>query len=134
MALRLRDVSLPFGVDEGCLIDKVARQLQLERASLSNFRIVRRSLDARKKPQLRWVYTVEFSTANETQLLQLHDSKGLLHQAVAPQKISLPKLTGSYHVLIVGMGPAGLFAAKLLAESGAQVTLVERGRPSPVPA
>ena len=53
----------------------------------------------------------------------------VLRQAPAIPEIVTPRVNARRRVLIVGMGPAGLFAAKSLVESGAEVTLVDRGRP-----
>ncbi|MBW2476173.1 MAG: FAD-binding protein [Deltaproteobacteria bacterium] len=129
MTLRLRDISLSIHQDERCLIAKVASYLNLEPSALHEFKIVRRSLDARKKPDLRWVYTVEFAVSDESRLLQQKITKKGLQLADQPKPLSAPVVRAAYHVLVVGMGPAGLFAAKLLAEHGARVTIVERGRP-----
>ena len=129
MTLWLRDISLSIHQDERCLIAKVANYLNLDPSHLHEFKIVRRSLDARKKPHLRWVYTVEFTVSDELRLLQQGVAKKGLQLAEQPETISVSTVSTPCHVLVVGMGPAGLFAAKLLAEHGARVTIVERGRP-----
>ena len=128
MALLLRDLTLDLSIDEKLLPLEVARQLGVEVEMLKNFRIVRRSVDARKKSRIRKIYTVEFSFADEASLLQKHTNSRLEKSPEAPELL-LPKVKTDHHVLVVGTGPAGLFAAKRLAESGVRVTLVDRGRP-----
>jgi uncharacterized FAD-dependent dehydrogenase len=128
MALRLRDLTLDISAAEGRLIEQAARQLGVDVEQLKNFRIVRRSIDARKKSQIVKVYTVEFSCADEEALLLEHASVRL-EKSPEPVQAVFPRISAAYHALVVGMGPAGLFAARLLAESGLRVTLIERGRP-----
>ncbi len=128
MALILRDLTLDIEVDEERLLLEAARYLGVDAESLKNFRIVRRSIDARKKSRIRKVFTVEFTCVDEAALLQKHASGRLERLPVAPVVV-YPKVSVDHHVLVVGMGPTGLFAAKRLAESGVRVTLVDRGRP-----
>ena len=133
MALLLRDLTLDIPVDENLLPQEVARHLGVDVESLKGFRIVRRSVDARKKSRIRKVYTVEFSCPDEMVLLHKHGEGRLERVADKPetpdiQEVCLPRLNIDHHALVIGMGPAGLFAAKRLAESGVRVTLVDRGR------
>jgi hypothetical protein len=107
----------------------VARSVGLAPAQISNLRVVRRSLDARRKPRLQQVFTVEFSVADEAGLLQRLAANPRLQPAAAIPRPQPLRLAVPHRALVVGMGPAGLFAAKRLAECGVQVTLVERGRP-----
>ncbi len=129
MALWLRGLNLDLTDSESLLPDLVARELGTDAESLKDFTIVRRSLDARKKTRVRRVYTVEFTSANEELLLEKNRENQRLEKAATPADTSLVKLTKGSRVLVVGMGPAGLFAAKRLAEAGVEVTLIERGRP-----
>lgn len=127
MALLLRDLNLNVSANEELLPLEVARQLGVEVELLKNFRIVRRSIDARKKSRIRKIYTVEFSFADEASLLQKCSNARLEKSPGAPE-LMLPKVKADHHALVVGTGPAGLFAAKRLVESGVRVTLVDRGR------
>jgi len=129
MALWLRDITLDWGEDEVLLAERVARSVGLAPAQISNLRVVRRSLDARRKPRIQQVFTVEFTVADEAGLLRCLAANPRLQPAAAvprplPLRVAMP-----HRALVVGMGPAGLFAALRLAECGVQVVLVERGRP-----
>lgn len=127
MALLLRDLTLDLSSDEQSLPFEVARRIGVDVKALSNFRIVRRSIDARKKSQIRKIYTVEFSYDDEAALL-LRQNVGRLEKVPVAPELLLPKINREHQALVIGTGPAGLFAAKRLAESGARVTLVDRGR------
>lgn len=129
MALRIREIALQLDQVEEQLPDIVASCLGLERSDLSSFTIVRRGIDARRKPDVLRVYTVDFCCADE--MTVLHNHAHLKTLAEVPKLV--PDIIVSCHkqsrVLIAGMGPAGLFSALSLAEAGAQVCLVERGQP-----
>ena len=128
MALLLRDLTLDVLADEELLPREAARRLGVDAKLLTGFRIVRRSIDARKKNRILRIYTVEFSFADEAALLQKH-GPGRLEKVPDAPRVMLPRVAAGHHALVVGTGPAGLFAAKRLAESGVRVTLVDRGRP-----
>lgn len=129
MSLWLRDLRLDSDEDESCLLDRAARLIGRPASELRDFRVIRRSLDARRKGRPRLVFTVEFVLNEEQRLLERHPPIAGLSRAVPPIAISLPKVKGAHTALVVGMGPAGLFAAKWLVEAGLKVVLVERGRP-----
>lgn len=129
MALRLRDIALDWGEDPVCLPRRVGLMIGVDPGQLKNFRIVRRSLDARRKPRLLEVFTVEFEIADEAALLRRCADNPRLQAVVAAPLPSSRAIVSPHRALVVGMGPAGLFAAKHLAECGVQVALIERGRP-----
>lgn len=78
------------------------------------FRIVKKSLDARDKNAIRYIYTIEFSAKEQT---DSEESIARLPSIKQPQK----------PVVVVGSGPAGLFCALRLLERGIIPVLIERG-------
>ncbi len=129
MALWLRDINLPWGEDDAGLPQRVARLLEIDPTALGSLRVVRRSLDARRKPSLLQVLTVEFTVSDEAELLRRQAGNPRLQPAPVLTLPPTVRVGEPHRVLVVGMGPAGLFAARRLAECGVLVTLVERGRP-----
>lgn len=129
MALWLRDIALEWGEDPACLPRRVGQMVGVAPSRLRNFRVIRRSLDARRKPRLLQIYTVEFAVEDEAGVLrQFADNPRLQPAAAAPVPLCQP-VASPHRALVIGMGPAGLFAARHLAECGVQVVLAERGRP-----
>ncbi len=129
MPLRLREVALTLDEDESFLVVKVARELGVDPTALEGLRIVRCGIDARRKPRVLRVFTVEFSVTDEVSLLRRHRGNRRLERAETASLPEIRKLASSHRAVVVGMGPAGLFAALRLVRCGVSVTLVERGRP-----
>ncbi len=86
------------------------------------FRVLRESIDARKK-QVRLIYTVELSLTNEADVSQ---SDTIRHIAPEPNP-SLPRARLHARPVVVGTGPCGLFCALTLAQAGAPPLILERG-------
>jgi hypothetical protein len=129
MALRMRDISLELAEDESVLRTKVAEILGLSVTGVVALRVVRRGIDARKKPRILRVYTVEFEVSEEAAVLRRHAGLARLEAVVEVPLPEVGKISSPPRVLVVGMGPAGLFAALRLAQHGVSVSLLERGKP-----
>ncbi len=129
MALYFREIPLLLTEEEDLLPVKIAQRIGLKPHQILSWKIVRKGIDARKKAQLLRVYTVEFCCADEDTVLADNAQIKNLGKVEPFSPLVVPRLGAAEHVVIVGMGPAGLFAALTLAESGARVTLVERGKP-----
>jgi uncharacterized FAD-dependent dehydrogenase len=129
MALRLRDVTLHLNEAEAQLGDKIAALLGCRREEILRWTILRKGIDARRKPAVMRVYTLAFDCQNEQLFWQRHRGHTALEQISVPADFSFQVPACPPVVVVVGMGPAGLFCALALAEAGARVTLIERGRP-----
>jgi len=129
MPLLYRNLLLPLGVDESHLPDRLARQLVLAPEEILDFSVIRKGIDARRKGQILFVYTVQFAVADEDALLNRSGGNRDLVAVPAEPPRQFPCLTASQRIVIVGTGPAGLFAALRLAEYGLTATLIERGKP-----
>ncbi len=129
MSLILRNLTLHPGDDEGTLRHLAAQTCGLPSDALQCFRILRKGVDARKKPRVLLVYTVSFRLDDEAGFLRQRPPIPYLEQSPAELPLTfLPRQTDG-PVVIVGMGPAGLFCALRLAAHGIPATLLERGRP-----
>ena len=90
--------------------------------------VYRRSIDARKKSDIKFVYSISATGSLPSispEKLALHDV--VLYDEATLDNIKRGKEKMSHPPLIVGAGPAGLFAGLLLAESGYEPTIIERG-------
>ncbi len=117
------------------LKQKVAGQLHIAVEEMKDFSLVKRSIDARKKPEIYYTYTVSFSASNEKEILQKNKrNKNLtkIEKAISlwdkiPQ--GKDKMSKKENIVVVGAGPAGLFSAYYLSLCGQNPVLIERGAP-----
>ena len=133
MPLIVRDLSLRWDEPEENLHKQIARVLGVSPKAVRSFGVIRRSLDARKRHEVRWVYHVEAAIdGDEGPVL-----KRCRPNQVSPLRRETPPPVDSgaapmeHRPVIIGSGPAGLFAALLLAERGYRPILLERGQDVP---
>lgn len=126
--LRISQIKLNPGHTRGELEAKIIKSMHIHKEELLEFHIIRQSVDARKKPEIFYVYTVDVKVRHEN---QVHKRLGAKAQLVKAQPYLPPKQgTKQLHKrpVIVGSGPAGLFCAYLLASQGYHPLLLERGK------
>ena len=126
--IRIRDISLPPEHDENQLIYEAARALRISASKIRGLSLIRRSIDARKKPDVRIIYTVDVAVdGSEHKILK---ASGCKKAAIAPVCFYKPP-KGVYQSqkrpVIVGFGPAGMFAGLILAMAGLKPIILERG-------
>lgn len=125
--IRLRDISLPPVHTAQALINTAAKLLGVSPHDFTSFTIARKSLDARKKDQLQWVYSVDVTLGQgEQRALRRGGSKASLVQEYHYQ-IPHPGRIPDLRPVVVGFGPGGMFAALVLAEAGLRPIVLERG-------
>ena len=111
--MELHGISLPLGTETEELKRIAAKKAHLELSKVRTFRILKESLDARKKGDIRKVYSVE------------------IDEAVLPKKsLDIPYVGAcAFRPVIVGFGPAGMLSAYVLARAGMRPIVLERGLP-----
>ena len=127
--IRIQQLKLPLEHDHYTIENKIRHVLGLSADQQFTYEIVRRSVDARKKPQLNYVYTVDVSMSGEGKLVKkLHKPNIQLASHVRyhfPKPGTVPL---DAQPVIVGAGPAGLFCAYELALHGYRPIILERGK------
>jgi len=107
----------------------VAKALAVREEEIVQLNIVKKSLDARKKPELFWIYTVDAELKASANFKRIFKNKNV-SSAPEQKNYQIPKCGKKaleHPPVVVGMGPAGLFAAYLLAKRGYQPIVLERG-------
>ena len=124
--LRLTNFPQPLNYTEASLRSALVRKCRLAPDQLVSFSLVRRSVDARDKSDVHFVLSVDLEVRNEAAVLK---RCRFLTPAPVQEPVSLPPSRLERRPLVVGAGPAGLFAALTLARAGARPILIERGKP-----
>lgn len=126
--IRIRDIQLPPEHSAHQLTFEAARLLKISNSKVRQLRLVRRSVDARKKPDVKIVYTIDVAVdGNESKILK---QSGCKRASLAPSDYyRVPKAASipDKRPVVVGFGPAGMFAALVLALAGMKPLVLERG-------
>lgn len=126
--IRIRDISLPPEHSVSQLSYQAARLLRVENSRVRQVTIVKKSIDARKKPDVKVIYTIDVKVeGNEEKILK---RSGCKKASIAPvYRLQLPymKQPPKQRPVVVGFGPAGMFAALVLAMAGCRPIVLERG-------
>ncbi|MDR0364936.1 MAG: hypothetical protein LBH92_07975, partial [Bacteroidales bacterium] len=138
--IRVEELCLKLSQDESILRQLAASALHIDSKNIQSINWVKKAVDSRKKSDICFVYTVDVLVENETALLaKLFASKDPniqkqlkyhrirkveLFQYIIPKtRVPIPN-----HVIVVGTGPCGMFAAYALAKAGLSPLILERGK------
>src|SRR4051794_19507967 len=134
MAIRISNLHLGLDESEGELPGRIAKVLGVLPGELISWRILRKSLDARDKDSLHYVYTTEVRAAGDESRLVALAQRGSTpvrierHEEPSFQMPAPGTQPLKSRPVVVGSGPAGLAAAYFLAEQGYRPLVLERGR------
>lgn len=126
--IRINQIKMRLTDGEDRLTIKAAALLRLRPEDIRSLKIVKKSVDARHKPDIKYVYSIDVTVENEKKINRRLFNNNIFF--TEEKKYSMPK-AGDEKLfespVIVGMGPAGLFCGYFLAKAGYRPLIIERG-------
>ena len=125
--IRVRQIKVPLIHDqEEVLLERLAHKVSISSSDIHNYRIVKKSIDARDKNNIFLVYEVDFETSLEEKILK-RKNPDIIQTPDEEYHFSVTGEKKCQDVVVIGEGPSGLFSAYLLAEAGFHPIILERG-------
>ena len=135
--LRIHEIKCSVGEDMAVIPGRIIKKLNSKGLEIMDFQLIKESVDARNKADIKIVYSVDFvpslsgKTAEETEAFLLDNCKGVKLEkspdmSYHPVPMGQEKL--SHRPVIAGFGPCGMFAGLILSEMGYQPIIMERGK------
>lgn len=134
--IRITELALPLDHATDALSAAIAQRLQIRPDELLDYRVFKRSYDARKKNSaILFVYIVDVTVRDESAVLKraagdqhIKPAPDTNYYAVAQAPADFYEKKGAERPVVIGFGPCGLFAAVVLAQMGFKPIVLERGR------
>ena len=121
--IRISNIKYPIEMPEENIIEFAVRKYRIN--GITDVRIVKKSIDARKKNDIHYVYTLDISAQGEKKLLKrLKNASEPKYESYVFPDGRLPEKP----VVVVGFGPAGMMCSYMLAKNGCKVIVLERGK------
>ena len=117
--IRITQLKLPVEHKKQELYEKTVKLLRVAPSEIKQLKIVKQSVDARKKEQILFIYTVDVEVAKEQQILKKVKNNQVSQVKEVPYQFPSGGEEPLKHPpVIIGSGPAGLFCGLMLAQAG----------------
>lgn len=124
--LRIKNIKINVN-KEDLLVNKICNKLKINSNDIKEYKIIKRSIDARNKEDILYVYEIDIDVINENKILK----RNISDVSISKDEIYEIKTTGTnklnHRPIIIGSGPAGLFSAYQLSLLGYKPIIIERG-------
>lgn len=124
--IRIPEIKMPLDSTEHDLIGYTAKQIKTDVNAIQSIQLIKRSIDARNKQNIHFICTVDAELSHESAFMKKNKNPKIKY--VTPYEYVIP-LTKKLETrpIVIGFGPAGMFAALILAQAGQNPIVIERG-------
>ncbi len=127
--IKIDQLKLNVSADENQIKEAVCKKLKININDIRELSVLKRSIDARKKPDIFYVYSIVISLDSKLEgKLLSRFSKDNNINLYNPKNYAVPKSNNKSRPIVIGAGPAGLFAAYIFALNNMQPIIFERGK------
>lgn len=128
--LRVSNIKIPLSTPQSALRDILCQTLETDVECL-NWKLVKKAVDARSRTNVHFICTVDAAFVDEPAVLR-QTTWPYVEKQKTEELLTISRLKAvKERPVVVGSGPAGMFAALILAEAGLRPIILERGKPVP---
>ncbi len=126
--IKINEIKLSLDSDESELRRAAAKALRCKEDKITSLQITKKAVDSRKKDNIFFVYNVSVEVDSDENAVVAHAKNPKVETGV-PYAYEMPEIrrTSTLRPVIAGFGPAGFFAALILARAGLKPLVIERG-------
>lgn len=122
---RIHQIKLGLDEPKDKIPEKIIKKIGIRGLFIKEWHIVKESIDARDKSNIKWIYSIDFDTDKRLKLEEAPREEYLLPHV---SQGALEAARNNERPVVIGFGPAGIFASLILAQSGLRPIVIERGR------
>lgn len=128
MTIRVNNIVLDIDDDIDAIKTKAAKIMRVDESEIKDFRIAKESIDARKKNNIKFNYAACIKMDDELKIVAKANHKDVkIEEVKYNAEFEFGTIEMQHRPVIVGMGPAGMFAGLLMAQKGYKPLIIERG-------
>lgn len=126
--LKIDNIKLKPSYKNSDLLKAAAQRLKIPESDIKSYKILKKSVDARKKSSIFYIFSLAAELKNEDSV-NLNKIKNCSHYIENKYEIPKAKYIPEKKPVIIGFGPAGIFCALALSHAGLKPIIIERGKP-----
>lgn len=120
--LRINNIKIRKDISDHEIFEIAIQEHHIDKNDILEWYIAKKSIDARKKDDVHYSYSIDLKVKNEKKYKKLEKVKEF--------EMPIIRIKNNFHTnpVIIGAGPAGLFAAIILIQNGIKPIIIEQGR------